>query len=95
MNKSLPSVSDLNFCIPTESRNENRDRRKILRMEIFSSFLTNLLKEKKIDVSVYHSYLMGILEDSLDEDEKRETVSDIIGSLIVSCMHGNSKKITE
>lgn len=50
----------------------------------FSAFLTKYLKEKKIDVSVYHSYLMGILEDNLEEDERREMVSDIIGSLIVS-----------
>ena len=50
----------------------------------FDQFLTFKLKERKIDVSVYHSYLMGILEDSLDEDEKREMVQDIIASLIVS-----------
>lgn len=50
----------------------------------FSTFLTNKLKEKKIDVSVYHSYLMGILEDNLDEEEKREMVADILASLIVS-----------
>lgn len=50
----------------------------------FSTFLTSKLKEKKIDVGVYHSYLMGILEDSIDEEEKREMVADIIASLIVS-----------
>lgn len=50
----------------------------------FSTFLTNKLKEKKIDVSVYHSYLMGILEDNLDEEEKREMVADILASLIAS-----------
>lgn len=50
----------------------------------FSTFLTNKLKEKKIDVSVYHSYLMGILEDNLDVEEKREMVADILASLIVS-----------
>ena len=50
----------------------------------FSTFLTTKLKEKKIDVGVYHSYLMGILEDSIDEEEKREMITDIIASLIVS-----------
>lgn len=50
----------------------------------FQEWLNSLLKERKIDVSVYHSYLLGILEDQLDEDEKREMVADIIGSLIVS-----------
>jgi hypothetical protein len=50
----------------------------------FNSFLTNLLKEKKIDVGVYHSYLVGILEDTIDEDEKREMILDIVSSLIVS-----------
>lgn len=50
----------------------------------FSTFLTSKLKERKIDVSVYHSYLMGILEDTLEEDEKREMIGDIVGSLIVS-----------
>lgn len=50
----------------------------------FNSFLTLLLKEKKIDVSVYHSYLVGILEDNIDDEEKRETIEDIINSLIVS-----------
>lgn len=49
----------------------------------FKEFLTLKLRERKIDVSVYHSYLMGILEDNLDEQEKRENVSDILGSLIV------------
>lgn len=50
----------------------------------FSTFLTSKLKEKKIDVSIYHSYLMGILEDNIDEEEKREMIADIIASLIVS-----------
>lgn len=50
----------------------------------FNSFLTSKLKEKKIDTSVYHSYLLGILEDTIEEDEKREMILDIIGSLIVS-----------
>lgn len=50
----------------------------------FDQFLTSKLKEKKIDTSVYHSYLLGILEDTIEEDEKREMILDIIGSLIVS-----------
>lgn len=50
----------------------------------FQQFLTAKLKEKKIDVSVYLSYLMGILEDSLEEEEKREMVLDIVNSLVVS-----------
>lgn len=50
----------------------------------FTVFLSSLLKEKKIDVSVYLSYLLGILEDQLEEDEQREMISDILGSLIVS-----------
>lgn len=52
----------------------------------FQNFLTLKLKERKIDVSVYHSYLLSILEDQgLDEEEKRETVQDIVASLVVSC----------
>lgn len=50
----------------------------------FQSFLSQKLKELKLDVSVYLGYLMGILEDSVDEEEKREMVSDILASLIVS-----------
>jgi hypothetical protein len=57
---------------------------KIPKMDLdFSSFLKSFLKEKKIDVSVYHSYLVGILEDTIDEEEKREMVLDIVSSLIV------------
>lgn len=50
----------------------------------FNNFLTNKLKEKHIDVSIYHSYLTGILEDTIDEDERREMIADILNSLIVS-----------
>lgn len=57
----------------------------------FSQYLNRVLNENKIDVSVYHSYLMGILEDSLDEDEKREMVLDIVSSLIVSQKYFNYK----
>lgn len=53
-----------------------------LKME-FQQFLTAKLKEKKIDVGVYLSYLMGILEGSEEEDEKREMVLDILNSLVV------------
>lgn len=49
----------------------------------FKIFLTNFLKENKIDVGVYHSYLIGILEDTIDEDEKKEMILDIVSSLIV------------
>lgn len=50
----------------------------------FQNFLTAKLKERKIDVSVYLSYLMGILEDTLEEDERRENLLDILASLLVS-----------
>lgn len=50
----------------------------------FQQFLTAKLKEKKIDVGVYLSYLMGILEGGEEDDEKREMVLDILNSLIVS-----------
>ncbi|KAG5681522.1 hypothetical protein PVAND_010948 [Polypedilum vanderplanki] len=50
----------------------------------FHEFLKNKLKSFKIDVGVYHSYLLGILEDNIDEDEKREMLTDIISSLIES-----------
>lgn len=63
-----------------------------LKME-FQNFLTAKLKEKKIDVGVYSSYLMGILEDSLEEDEKREMVLDILASLVVSCNCGTKSPI--
>lgn len=51
---------------------------------MFENWLKTRLKELKIDVSVYLSYITGVLEDSIDEDEKRETLTDIISSLIVS-----------
>lgn len=50
---------------------------------MFDEWLKKNLKELKIDVSVYHSYIVGILEDSIDEEEKRETITDIVSSLIV------------
>lgn len=56
---------------------------------MFDNWLKSRLKELKIDVGVYLSYIIGVLEDSIDEDEKRETLTDIISSLIVS-----SHKIT-
>jgi len=51
---------------------------------MFDNWLKSRLKELKIDVGVYLSYIIGVLEDSIDEDEKRETLTDIISSLIVS-----------
>ncbi|XP_070493014.1 coiled-coil domain-containing protein 43 [Chironomus tepperi] len=51
---------------------------------MFDNWLKTRLKELKIDVSVYLSYIVGILEDSIDEEEKRETLTDIISSLIES-----------
>lgn len=51
---------------------------------MFSEWLKKELKTLKIDVGVYHEYLLGILEDSIDENEKREMITDIISSLIVS-----------
>lgn len=53
-------------------------------MEIFNNWLKSELKSLKIDVNIYHSYLIGILEDNIDEDEKREMITDIIGGLVVS-----------
>lgn len=53
-------------------------------MEIFSSWLKSELKNLKIDVNIYHSYLIGILEDNIDENEKKEMITDIISSLVVS-----------
>jgi hypothetical protein len=61
---------------------------------MFSEFLKTKLKSFKIDTSVYHSYLLSILEDnSIDDDEKRETVTDIISSLIVSMTHSSRSKL--
>jgi hypothetical protein len=51
---------------------------------MFEHFLREKLKELKIDVSVYHGYLYGILEDNLDEDEKKEMILDILSSVVVS-----------
>jgi hypothetical protein len=51
---------------------------------MFENWLKTRLKELKIDVGVYLSYINGVLEDSIDDDEKRETLTDIISSLIVS-----------
>ena len=51
---------------------------------MFENWLKTRLKELKIDVGVYLSYITGVLEDSIDDDEKRETLTDIISSLIVS-----------
>ena len=53
-------------------------------MNSFQEWLKKELKCLKIDVDVYHSYLLGILEDNIDEDEKREMITDIVSSLIVS-----------
>lgn len=50
---------------------------------MFSEWLKKELKLLKIDIGVYHSYLIGILEDNIDDDEKRETISDIVSSLSV------------
>lgn len=50
---------------------------------MFQQFLKTKLKEHKVDVSVYFQYLLGILEDSIDDDEKREMIADIVSSLIV------------
>jgi hypothetical protein len=50
---------------------------------MFSEWLKKELKLNKID-NVYVEYLISILEDSIDEEEKRETITDIVNSLIVS-----------
>jgi hypothetical protein len=52
--------------------------------KMFGEYLKNKLKACKIDVGIYHSYLIGILEDNIAEDEKKEMLNDIISSLIVS-----------
>lgn len=51
---------------------------------LFSKWLDNKLKELGIDAKVYNSYITGILEETGDEEEKRETITDILGSLIVN-----------
>lgn len=51
---------------------------------LFSKWLDNKLKELGIDAKVYNSYFTGILEETVDEEEKRETITDILGSLIVN-----------
>lgn len=53
----------------------------------FKIWLKDFLKERKIDVGVYLSYLVGILEDTIDEDEKKEMILDIVSSLIVRISH--------
>lgn len=50
---------------------------------MFSEWLKKELKSNKVD-NVYLDYFISILEDSIDEDEKRETITDIVNSLIVS-----------
>jgi hypothetical protein len=50
---------------------------------MFQQFLKTKLKEHKVDVSVYFQYMLGILEDSIDEDEKREMITELTSSLIV------------
>lgn len=59
---------------------------------MFSEYLKVKLKENKIDVSVYHAYLIGILEDNIDLDEKRENLIDICSSLIVNELFFSIKK---
>ncbi|CAO1405102.1 unnamed protein product [Diamesa serratosioi] len=49
---------------------------------LFTKWLDNKLKELGIDAKVYNSYITGILEETGDEEEKRETITDILGSLI-------------
>lgn len=51
--------------------------------KMFAEWLKKELKNLGIDISVYHSYLIGILEDNIDDDEKRETINDIVSSLVV------------
>lgn len=50
---------------------------------MFAEWLKKELKNLGIDIGVYHSYLIGILEDNIDENEKRETITDIVSSLVV------------
>lgn len=51
--------------------------------KMFADWLKKELKNLGIDISVYHSYLIGILEDNIDENEKREMISEIVSSLVV------------
>ena len=50
---------------------------------MFADWLKKELKNLGIDISVYHGYLIGILEDNIDENEKREMITDIVSSLVV------------
>lgn len=59
---------------------------------MFENYLRNRLKELKIDISVYLTYIIGVLEDTIDEDEKKETLTDIISSLTVSFTFCETKK---
>lgn len=62
---------------------------------LFSKWLDNKLKELGIDAKVYNSYITVILEENVDEEEKRETITDILGSLIVNILifHMSLKEI--
>lgn len=51
---------------------------------MFKEWLKKELIQLRLDVGVYHSYLLGILEDNIDEDEQREMITDILSSLIVN-----------
>lgn len=49
----------------------------------FHEWLKKELNSIGVDIGIYCSYLIGILEDNIEEDEKREMISDIVSALVV------------
>uniref|UniRef100_A0A336MK99 Coiled-coil domain-containing protein 43 n=1 Tax=Culicoides sonorensis TaxID=179676 RepID=A0A336MK99_CULSO len=50
----------------------------------FQKYLKQKLKEIQLDESVYTEYIMSILEDESSDDEKRETLTDVLSGVLES-----------
>lgn len=49
----------------------------------FQKYLKQKLKEIQLDESVYTEYITSILEDETSEDEKRETLEEVLAGVLV------------
>lgn len=49
----------------------------------FQKYLKQKLKEIQLDESVYTEYITSILEDETSDDEKRETLEEVLSGVLV------------
>lgn len=49
----------------------------------FQKYLKQKLKEIQLDESVYTEYITSILEDETSDDEKRETLEEVLAGVLV------------